>query len=231
MTRYRPCADAGVPQRDGRHLRFEECGSRVARRIALNDGALKPFDLEFEHGYALGKFRGRQVVDRLADRMDRRLGGRGAENLVVEPGHRPLLHAPTASLVRGARIIGRFPSPPNRRAVTVSDNWNGDACQLTDKARFRVPAPTRLTDLDLWYNWRQGETAPAFMLTTGDNVVAQGQLARGACDPIQAAWCNAHAQIAVDAAPGNYEVMTPDARVCMNARSHGIGFARVKGLQ
>jgi hypothetical protein len=121
--------------------------------------------------------------------------------------------------------------PPNRRAVTVSDNWNGDACQLTDKARFRVTAPTRLTDLDLWYNWRQGETAPAFMLVTDDNVVAQGQLARGACDPLQAAWCNAHAQIAVDAAPGDYEVMTPDARVCMNARSHGIGFVRVKGLQ
>ena len=121
--------------------------------------------------------------------------------------------------------------PPNRRAVTVSYNWNGDACQLTNKARFRVTAPTQLTDLDLWYNWRQGETAPAFMLVTGDKVVAQGQLARGACDPIQATWCSAHAQIAVDAAPGNYDAMTPDARVCMNARSRGIGFARVKGLQ
>ena len=123
------------------------------------------------------------------------------------------------------------PPPPNRRAVAVSDNWNGEACQLTDKARFRVTAPTRLTDLDLWYNWRRGETAPAFMLLTGDSVVAQGQLERGACDPQQAMWCNAHAPLAVDVGPGDYEVVTPDARICMNAHSRGVGFVRVKGLQ
>ena len=79
---------------------------------------------------ALGEFRGRKVVDRLADRVDRRLGGRGAENLVVEPGHDPLLFVPTARLARGMLIIGRFPPPPNRR-------WNGQALGLPAPGKSR----------------------------------------------------------------------------------------------
>ena len=163
-----------------------------------------------------------------------------AESSPPPPPPPPTLSPGPTGADNGGVIVDSTPTPtaqPTRtppsagRAVSVSDNWNGDACQLTDRARFKVTAPTRLTDLDLWYNWRAGETAPAFMLTAGANVVAQGQLERGACDPQQAAWCNAHAQVDVDAGPGVYDVMTPDKRICMNARSHGVGFVRVKGLQ
>ena len=89
--------------------RFEESGRGVARRFAVSDGALEPLDFELEHGNALGEFRGRKVVDRLADRVDRRLGGPGRRK--PRRRTRPSTRSSSsrlARLARGMLIIGRF---------------------------------------------------------------------------------------------------------------------------
>jgi hypothetical protein len=126
----------------------------------------------------------------------------------------------------------RGPTPASIQRVTkVFDNWNTASCALTSTAQFKLDAPTQITNVELWYNWQRGEAVVPFEINVGGQSIARGQLARGACDPNQAAWCTATASFSAIAAAGSYAVRVPTGRLCQNSGSQNNGFVRVRGMQ
>ena len=115
---------------------------------------------------------------------------------------------------------GGRPPPPIRRVKQLIDSFNGQACELTNAARFTLQSATQITNIEVWYNWRVGETVTPFELVGETQVIARGQLARGACDAAQGQWCTASASVAIEAPAGSYAVRTMrGGRLCQNADS------------
>ncbi len=50
-------------------------------------------------------------------------------------------------------------------AQQLYNNWNTDACGLTDHASFRLSAPTHLTAIELWYRWGSQEAEVGYQLS------------------------------------------------------------------
>lgn len=122
-------------------------------------------------------------------------------------------------------------STPVQRETTIYDNWNTGACGLTNTARFALDAPTEITNIELWYNWRQGEATLPFAIDIAGQTLVRGMLRRGACDTYQAAWCVATAPLSTPADAGNYTVHVGRGRLCQNGGSRNNGFIRVRGMQ
>jgi hypothetical protein len=126
---------------------------------------------------------------------------------------------------------GRQQPAPIQRVTKLFDNWNTAACALTGIAHFTLDAPTQITNVELWYNWQQGETTLPFEINIAGQSIARGQLTRGSCDPYQTAWCTATASLATMADAGSYSVHVARGRVCQNAGSRNNGFVRVRGMR
>jgi hypothetical protein len=121
-------------------------------------------------------------------------------------------------------------APPPREAQ-LSDNWNTAACGFTDTATLDLGGATRLTRITLWYNWRAGETAVNYVVTSGGRQVGAGTLHRGSCDPYQGAWCEAQDGLSADFDAGHYRLRLESARLCQNGGSDGAGFIRAWGYR
>jgi hypothetical protein len=119
--------------------------------------------------------------------------------------------------------------PPTEAQLT--DNWNTGGCGLTDTATLDLDAPTHLTRVALWYNWRAGEDSVRYSVLSGGRQVSDGTLTRGGCDPHQSAWCEARdtPDAALDA--GQYSFHLESARLCQNDASGRVGFIRAWGYR
>jgi len=145
---------------------------------------------------------------------------------VAPPPARPPARPPTRPDVYAGGGHNAVSAP----SVTIYEAWNSAGCGFTDSAALPLGEPVRLDRIQLWFNWRAGETSAPFVLLKDGVQIAQGQLSRGDCDPYQAAWCNAEADIGIRRlAPGDYTVQVAIARVCQNAGSNGRGFIRAWG--
>src|SRR6185503_18923073 len=114
-------------------------------------------------------------------------------------------------------------------AEQLFDNWNTGACGFTDIASFTIDRSFRVQRIDVWYRWRRNETAVRYTAMRGNEVIANGELARTECDPYQEAWCVARVEPNVRLEPGTYTFRTERARICQNAASGGLGFIRAYG--
>jgi len=110
----------------------------------------------------------------------------------------------------------------------LADNWNTAACDQTDRAILTLAQATHVDRVDLWFHWSQGEQSVAFKLVRDGQAQVEGSLARGECDPYQAAWCAATVEPQADLAAGSYAFVVGRAAVCVNAGSGG-GFLRATG--
>lgn len=110
----------------------------------------------------------------------------------------------------------------------LADNWNTAACALTDRAILNLAQSAHVDRVDLWFHWNQGEQTVAFKVVRGGQTQVEGSLARGGCDPYQAAWCAATVEPQADLEAGSYTFIVGRAAVCVNAGSGG-GFLRATG--
>jgi len=124
-------------------------------------------------------------------------------------------------------------SPANGVAAEaqLSDNWNTGACGFTDTTTFDLAAPTHLTRVSLWYNWRVGESSVGYRIASNGRDVGGGSLTRGGCDPYQGAWCEARDAPAVALPPGRYSIRLDSGRLCQNGGSGGAGFMKAWGYR
>jgi hypothetical protein len=115
--------------------------------------------------------------------------------------------------------------------VSLIDNWNTDSCALTGRAVFSLGAPAQIVNVELWYNWQQGETSVPFELRTRNKVISRGNLQRTSCDPHQIAWCGASTLLTTIVPAGQFTIDVAHPRVCRNRASNNNGFIRVRGMQ
>jgi hypothetical protein len=118
---------------------------------------------------------------------------------------------------------------PSEEAVLLYEVWNPAGCGFTDTSSFNLSAPTRLDHVELWYNWRGGETSVSFSLQRDGQEISAGELHRGQCDPYQASWCLATSPVALQVDAGDYEVRAGRAAVCQTTGARRDGFIRVFG--
>lgn len=114
-------------------------------------------------------------------------------------------------------------------AQQLYNNWNTEACNVTDIAGFDVPRPTLVRRIDIWFRWHANETRIGYSVSRSGEVVATGDLSRAECDPHQAAWCVARVEPNVEFEPGSWVFKTERAGICQNPRSLGVGFIRAFG--
>lgn len=110
----------------------------------------------------------------------------------------------------------------------LADNWNTAACDQTDRAILNLAQSTHIDRVDLWFHWNEGEKSVPFKLVRDGQAQVEGALARGECDPYQAAWCAATVEPQADLEAGSYTFVVQRAAVCANAGSGG-GFLRATG--
>ena len=110
----------------------------------------------------------------------------------------------------------------------LADNWNTAACDQTDRAILTLAQPTHVDRVDLWFHWNEGEQTVGFKVVRDGQSQVEGSLARGQCDPYQAAWCTATVEPQADLEAGSYAFVVERAAVCANAGSGG-GFLRATG--
>ena len=110
----------------------------------------------------------------------------------------------------------------------LADNWNTAACDQTDRAILTLAQATHVDRVDLWFHWNQGEQSVAFKLVRDGRAQVEGALARGECDPYQAAWCAATVEPQADLEAGSYTFVVQRAAVCVNGGIGG-GFLRATG--
>ena len=106
------------------------------------------------------------------------------------------------------------------------NNWNTDACGLTDSATINVSQPVHLNRLELWYQWQSNESSVGYVVSFNGQQIGSGTLTRADCDPYQAAWCVAKDAPGTDLSMGTYTFRVAQPRVCQNAGSAGQGFIR-----
>jgi hypothetical protein len=114
-------------------------------------------------------------------------------------------------------------------AQSLFDNWNTEACGVTDVATLTIARAVRLQRVDIWYRWRANEATVGYTVSRGNGILASGELARTECDPYQANWCVARVELSADVDPGTYTFQTERAGICQNAGSGGQGFIRAYG--
>ena len=110
----------------------------------------------------------------------------------------------------------------------LADNWNTAACNQADRAILNLARPAHVDRVDLWFHWNEGEQAVGFKVLRDGQPQVEGSLARGDCDPYQAAWCAATVEPQADLEAGSYAFVVERAAVCVNAKSRG-GFLRATG--
>lgn len=114
-------------------------------------------------------------------------------------------------------------------AQAIFENWNGEACATTNVAMLTLDRATYVERIDLWFQWRDGESAVRYSVSHNGAPFAEGDLARAECDPNQRAWCVARVEPNADLDAGVYRFRTAEPRVCQNASSGGQGFIRAYG--
>lgn len=136
---------------------------------------------------------------------------------------------PATGVRRFCLCAAMFATVAPAAAQVISQNWNGEACSLTDVATLALDRATNVRRIDLWFNWRGGETAVHYSVSHNGAPFAEGDLARAECDPNQAAWCVARVEPNAALEAGVYEFRTARPGVCQNAGSGGQGFIRAFG--
>ncbi len=111
----------------------------------------------------------------------------------------------------------------------VFDNGNTAACEMTDRAEFRLEHPVRVDRIELWYRWHHHEESVAYTISRHGKTLRSGVLTRASCDPYQENWCNAVDRLDLRLDEGKYVVRTERPRVCQNAGTGGNGVIRVYG--
>ena len=114
-------------------------------------------------------------------------------------------------------------------AQPLFDNWNTQACNVTEYTGFVVPRPTLVRRIDIWFRWNANETSVGYAVARNREVVATGELSRAECDPHQAAWCVARVEPNIELEAGDWIFKTDRPGICQNAGSQGVGFIRVFG--
>jgi hypothetical protein len=112
-------------------------------------------------------------------------------------------------------------------AQQAFNNWNSDACGYTDLATFTLDRAIRVQRIDIWFNWRAGESSIRYKAMRDGTPLAEGELARAECDPYQASWCVARVEPRAELESGVYTFRTDRAGICQNSASGGQGFVRV----
>jgi uncharacterized protein (TIGR03437 family) len=132
--------------------------------------------------------------------------------------------------VEGATSQSDVVVPAGEVETLLTQNWNTDACSLTDSAHFQLGANARLTRLTGWYQWEDGEQSVPFHLLSGGEL-AGGELTRGNCDSYSTNWCEATAKVNVNLASGqDYELRTDRIQLCRNPKSNNNGFVQAWGV-
>lgn len=135
--------------------------------------------------------------------------------------------SPIRSLNRFALLMTLLCLPvASASAQQFVNNWNTDACGLTDSATINVSQPVHLSRLELWYNWQSNESSVGYIVSFNGQQIGTRTLTRADCDPYQAAWCVAKDAPDTDLSAGTYTFRTAQPRVCQNAGSGGQGFIR-----
>jgi uncharacterized protein (TIGR03437 family) len=132
--------------------------------------------------------------------------------------------------VDGATSQGDVVVPAGEVETLLTQNWNAEACSLTDSARFQLGVNARLTRLTGWYQWQAEEQSVPFVLLGGGEL-ASGELTRGSCDSYHPEWCEATARVNAGLAAGQeYELRTERGQLCRNAKSQDNGFVQAWGV-
>jgi hypothetical protein len=118
---------------------------------------------------------------------------------------------------------------PPAIAQPIFENWNTETCGFTRTATFGIDQTTLIERIEIWYNWRSGETRTSYTASVDGQVAFSGTLVRAECDAYQRSWCIGRDQPGKELAPGDYTIRTPRAAICQNAASDGDGFVRVFG--
>jgi len=111
----------------------------------------------------------------------------------------------------------------------VFDNWNTDACDMTDTAVFTLDRPIRADRIEVWYRWHTHEGSIRYSLSMNGQTLRNGILIRSSCDPYQEKWCGAVDGFDFMLYPGTYTINTERPRICQNLGSGGNGFVKVYG--
>ena len=114
-------------------------------------------------------------------------------------------------------------------AQQIYNNWNTAACATTDVATITVAQTVHVRRIDIWFRWRPNERSVGYTASLGNETVAEGEMVRADCDPIQASWCIARVEPNTELEPGTYTFRTARAGICQNAGSGGQGFIRIFG--
>ena len=109
----------------------------------------------------------------------------------------------------------------------IADNSNAAGCGFTDTARFTISQPSFVNQIDVWFNWQQGQTALPYTMYFPNGQQKIGTLYRRACDTYQKSWCHASDNPNMVLQPGNYSVRVNPGRICQNSGTGGNGTIRV----
>lgn len=112
---------------------------------------------------------------------------------------------------------------------TLLDNWNIAGCDLTRAATLDFSRAVHLERFELWIKWTANERTMKYRVSKGNRDIGGGTLTRGACDPIQGAWCVGADAPGVDLSRGQYTISIGRDAICQNSGSGGQGFIRAWG--
>lgn len=136
----------------------------------------------------------------------------------------------TASTDRsGAQYTDGGSRAPLSPSTKIFDNFDQQACGLTDTSTFNLKGTTRIDKIDLWYRWPTGERQVSFSILSNNRIVASGTLHRAGCDAYQTRWCMAETDINQQFKAGSYSIQLGEANVCQNGGSGGNGFVQIYG--
>ena len=120
----------------------------------------------------------------------------------------------------------QYPSYPEQ-TVKINDNGNTGGCGFTDTARFTISKPSFVNQIEVWFNWPQGQTALPYTLHFPNGQTKNGTLYRKGCDAYQTSWCNASDNPNMVFESGNYAVTVNPGRICQNSGTGGNGTIRI----
>jgi hypothetical protein len=114
-------------------------------------------------------------------------------------------------------------------AEPFADNWNIDACDLTDTAVLDIARSAHLARFELWMKWPPGRGSVRYRVAVGGRDIGGGVLKRGACDPIQGQWCVGADAPDAQLSRCRYTIIVDPPAICQNAGSNCLGFIRAWG--
>jgi hypothetical protein len=113
----------------------------------------------------------------------------------------------------------------------LRNNWNTDACGLTDTAVMHLEWPTHVHHVELWYNWLGDQRHVPYKLFHEGRLIREGAFKRGSCDANQPSWCVASEHLDAHLHSGRYTFKVEGGRVCQNSGSRGMGFIKIYGKE